>query len=196
VDSDRELVRRVKAGDRTGFDRLVRRYESKVYRLAFGILKNSLDAEDALQESFIRAYRAIGSFREESTFSTWLYRITANVCLGKTRGKKHEFLSIERHDADGGDGLTHDFPSREKTPLEELLSRETERVVQDCIDRLPEKLRTVFLLRDLEGLSREEVAATLRLTPGAVSSRLHRARLKLRARIDRYFRGRMGAAAA
>jgi RNA polymerase sigma-70 factor (ECF subfamily) len=192
---DDELVRRAQADDERAFGELVTRYESKVYSLGIKMLRNPEDAEDVLQDTFLRAYRGLKSFKGNSTFSTWIYRITANSALMRLRKKQLPTVSIE--DADERDAPIT-IADWAPGPVEQLLTQETRDAMQQAIEALPPEFRQVFVLRDVEGLSNGEVAEILDLSVAAVKSRLHRARLKVRNRLMSFFndtraRGTMGA---
>ena len=189
--SDEDLVRRAQSGDNRAFDELVRRYKEKVYRLSYKILRHDEDAAEALQDAFLSAYRGLGKFKVKSTFSTWLYRIATNASLMKYRKRRDHHVSLEQSQSTEEDAEPLQVPDWSTQPLQELLDAETRQVMEEGIQRLPEELRTVFLLRDVEGLSNSEVAQVLDLTVAAVKSRLHRARIALRDRLTRYFSARM-----
>jgi len=184
ADTDEELVRKAQGGDERAFGGLVSRYETKVYSLALKMIRNPEDAEDVLQDTFLRAYRGIKSFRGHSTFSTWIYRITANSALMRLRRKQLPIVSIE--DAEERDAPVN-IADWAPGPVEQLLSRETQQVMGQAIEELPPEFRQVFVLRDIEELSNAEVAEILELSVAAVKSRLHRARLKVRDRLAGYF---------
>lgn len=188
---DEALVREAQQGDTRAFDELVRRYQDKVYRLAFKILRNEDDAAEALQDAFTSAYRGIRSFKAESTFSTWLYRVATNASLMKYRKRRDDHVSLEQSQSPQRDAEPMAIPDWSQQPLEELLDTETREVMEEGLRRLPEDLRMVFILRDEEGHSNAEVAEMLEISIPAVKSRLHRARIALRDRLDRYFRDRM-----
>jgi RNA polymerase sigma-70 factor, ECF subfamily len=188
---DSELVRLAQAGDRRAFDELVRRYRDKVYRLAFKILRHEDDAAEALQDAFLSAYRGLKNFKAESTFSTWLYRITTNAALMKYRKRRENVVSLEQSQSRNEDAETIEIPDWTTQPVDELLTSELRTVMEEARDRLPEELRTVFILRDEDERSNAEVAEMLDLSVAAVKSRLHRARLSLRDRLNRYFADRM-----
>jgi len=191
VENDEDLVRRAQGGDTRAFDELVRRYRDKVYRLSFKILRHEEDAAEALQDAFLSAYRGIKSFKVESTFSTWLYRIATNASLMKYRKRREGHVSLEQSQNTDENAEMLQIPDWSTQPLKELLDSETREVMDEGIQRLPEELRTVFILRDIEDLSNAEVAQILDLTVAAVKSRLHRARIALRDRLTRYFADRM-----
>ena len=189
--ADTELVRLAQGGDTRAFDELVVRYRDKVYRLSFKILRNEDDASEALQDAFTSAYRGLKNFKSESTFSTWLYRVATNASLMKYRKRRDDHVSLEQSQSSERDAEPLAIPDWSQQPLEELLDAETREVMEEGLRRLPEDLRTVFILRDEDGHSNTEVAEMLDLSVPAVKSRLHRARLALRDRLDRYFRDRM-----
>lgn len=189
--SDAALVAPLKSGEADAFEELLRRYEGKVYGLSRSITRNDSDAQDALQETFLSIYRKIGSFKEEASLSTWIYRIATNAALMKVRGRRHDERTIPmedyvpQYDERGERAIARpDWPPRGD---EELLRGELRDVLNRSIGELPPDYRTVFVLRDQEGLSTQEVAKVLGLSVSAVKSRLHRARLFLRERIKRYW---------
>src|SRR5580765_1127974 len=189
--SDSDLVDRTKAGDNRGFDELVRRYRVRVYRLSTKILRHEDDAAEALQDAFMSAYRGLPNFKAESTFSTWLYRIATNASLMKYRRRREGHVSLEQSQSVDGTAEPMQIPDWTQQPMKELLNRETREGMEEGISRLPEELRTVFVLRDIEELSNAEVAEILNLSVAAVKSRLHRARIFLRDRLNRYFSDKM-----
>lgn len=188
--SDEELVRIAQGGDTRAFDELVQRYRDKVYRLSFKILRHEDDAAEALQEAFLSAYKGIGKFKAESTFSTWLYRIATNAALMKYRRRRDGHVSLEQSQSSSEDAEPLQLQDWSALPVDDLLNDELREVMQHGVDRLPEDLRTVFLLRDVEERSNAEVSEILDLSVAAVKSRLHRARLALRSHLNRYFAGR------
>ncbi len=188
---DEDLVRIAQAGDNRAFDELIRRYQEKVYRLAYKILRHEEDAAETLQDAFLSAYRGLKSFKAESTFSTWLYRVATNAALMKYRKRRDRHVSLEQSQSPYEDAEPLALPDWSAEPLEELLDAETRQIMEEGIQRLPEDLRTVFVLRDVEGLSNAEVAEVLDISVAAVKSRLHRARISLRDRLNRYFKDKM-----
>jgi len=184
AETDEQLVRKSQQGDERAFGELVNRYESKVYSLALKMLRNADDAEDVLQDTFLRAYRGIKAFQGNSTFSTWIYRITANSALMRLRKKQLPTVSID--DADEREAPIN-IADWAPSPVEQLLTKETQQAMNEAIEALPPEFRQVFVLRDVEELSNSEVADILDLSVAAVKSRLHRARLKVRNRLATYF---------
>jgi RNA polymerase sigma-70 factor (ECF subfamily) len=182
----------LKSGDRAEFARLVEAHSGKIYRLALKMLRNDQDAEDILQETFIKAYRNLPNFEGRSSLSTWLYRITTNEALMFLRRQKGIHLSI---DEDTENGYEEKPPVEIVDwcclPEEELLSTEGRTYLDQAIDQLSPTLRVVFLLRDIEGLSTRETAQVLELTEAAVKTRLSRARLQLRELLSSYYGKRL-----
>jgi RNA polymerase sigma-70 factor (ECF subfamily) len=184
---DQTLAKAASRGDEKAFELLVERYQDRVYRLASRLCANRSDAEEVVQETFLGAFRGLGGFRGNAAFATWLYQIVVNAALTQRRGmRRHPTASLEecfpRFD-DTGTLEPGDYgrAARADEMLErkELLNR-----VQEALDRLGDDYRTVFVLRDLEGLSTEEVADVFGICPTAVRQRLHRARLQLRGFLD------------
>lgn len=182
----------LKAGDRAAFAALVEKYSERIYRLALKILGDEQDAEDVLQETFIKALRALPSFEGRSSLSTWLHRIAVNEALMLVRRRKPEAISIDIDEEAGEDAA----PPVEIVdwcclPESELLSGESRRALDDAMQKLSPALRVVFVLRDLQGLSVRETAEALNLSEVAVKTRLLRARLKLREELSHYYAERI-----
>lgn len=192
--TDLELIEAAKVGDYQPFEELVRRYHDRVYRLAFGMMKSELEAEEVVQDTFLNLFRSLATFRADSAPGSWIFRIAANSALMRLRTKRRKpLLSIDDVVASGADTRPKAvWPAGEwsRQPEEKLLSRELAHQLEDAIERLPEKYRLVLLLRDVEGLNNEEVAETLGLTLPTVKARLHRSRLFVRDELDRYFGGK------
>ncbi len=177
------------AGDRAEFARMVDVYSNPIYRLGLRMLSNSQDAEDVLQNTFLNALTHLPAFEGRSSLSTWLYRIAANEALMLIRRKKPE-VNLEDAQADDNaeDLKPTQFIDWSALPEEELLSGEGKKVLEDTIQSLPEAMRIVFLLRDIEGLSIKETADALNLTETNVKTRLLRARMFLREQLSTYYR--------
>lgn len=178
----------LQAGDRAEFARVVDAYYTIIYRLALKILGNPQDAEDVLQETFIKAFRHISGFNGRSKLSTWLYRIATNEALMLIRRQKPGFVSIDEPQADL-DTVQEPLQIEDWCclPEKELLSSEARIYMDQAIDRLPASLRVVFVLRDIQGLSTLETAEVLDLSETAVKTRLSRARLRLREDLTSYY---------
>jgi RNA polymerase sigma-70 factor, ECF subfamily len=182
----------LQSGDRAEFARLVDAYSGPIYRLALKMLNDPQDAEDVLQETFIKAYRALQTFEGRSSLSTWLYRIAVNEALMRLRQRKPDQVSIDaERETEEGEREPIQIVDWRALPEEELLSAETRQVMDHAIQRLPATLRSVFLLRDIEGLSVRETAEALEVSEGVVKTRLLRARLNLRDQLSAYFNERM-----
>lgn len=178
----------LQSGDRAEFARLVEEYSNQIYRLGLKMLNNAQDAEDILQETFIKAFRHLGGFDGRSSVSTWLYRIATNEALMLIRRRKNIEVSIdEPFPPLEGDQEPVDIVDFCCLPERELLSSEARRYLDQAIEELPWNLRVVFVLRDIEGLSTRETAQVLDLSETAVKTRLSRARMRLRQLLSRYF---------
>ena len=180
------LVARAQSRDIDAFEELVRTYQNRIYGLCRQLTGNGHEAEDLAQEAFIRAYRAIGSFRSEADFGTWLHRITVNVWLNSRRKKSSEQIIVsldETYREDDGGGLRHDVPDSSDDPQLALESRELQNLVREALQALSEEHRAVLVLREMEGYSYDEVAVMLGCTLGTVKSRLNRARLAMKNKI-------------
>lgn len=175
------LLVRSKAGDIAAFEMLIEAYQKKIFNLAYRIAGNYDDAGDLTQEALIRIFRSIANFKEQSSFSTWVYRITTNVCLDDIRKKKNrKVLSLDEeiHLEDGE--MKRQIMSDDPLPDEVAEKEELRRIVNNSIDSLPEDQRLVIALRDIQGLSYEEIARVLDCPSGTVKSRINRARQALR----------------
>ncbi|MCB0332511.1 MAG: sigma-70 family RNA polymerase sigma factor [Bdellovibrionales bacterium] len=185
---DKELVEAFKSGEEAAYVELVRRYTEKVHNLALRITRNESDTEEILQDVFITVHTKIGTFEGKSAFSSWLYRITANTSFMKLRQrKKHSAISID--DVNQGARDNSWLSDRSDTcDINYMSSRhELRRELQEAVSRLPEEYRMIFILRDVDGLSNQEVGEVLNLSVPAVKSRLHRSRLMLRKKLQRYY---------
>ena len=193
--SDLSLVRRVQRGDKGAFDALVLKYQHKLVKLVMRYVRNPAEAEDIAQEAFIKAYRALPQFRGDSAFYTWLYRIAINTAKNAvvSRDRSPIEYNIDRNDNDE----SYDMQGRMKdseTPEGLVLTDEIRTTVNAAIDSLPEDLRTAIVLRELEGLSYEEIAAAMDCPVGTVRSRIFRAREAIDRRLREVFEGGLGRA--
>lgn len=184
--SDSQLVKAVKIGDKEAFGELVSRYESRIYRLARRMTPTDQDAEDVVQDAFIKAYRSLGDFRERSKFSTWLYRITVNLSLMRLRRKRPEAVSIDQKISTEEGEMAIEFEDQSPDPLKGLIEKERSKILDLAIDSLSPSYRAVFVLRHVEGLSTEETARILKTSIAAVKSKLHRARVALQKKLFEY----------
>jgi RNA polymerase sigma-70 factor (ECF subfamily) len=174
--SDQLLVERVKQGDKSAFDVLVLKYQHKIVKLVMRYVRDSSEALDVSQEAFLKAYRALPGFRGDSAFYTWLYRIAINTAKNYLVAAKRRPLE---YDLDPQDPEQYDTQARLKdieTPEGLALSNEIRRTVNRAIDHLPDDLRTAIILRELEGMSYDEIAQTMECPVGTVRSRIFRAR--------------------
>ncbi|MBI3002164.1 MAG: sigma-70 family RNA polymerase sigma factor [candidate division NC10 bacterium] len=189
VDEDRELVEQARGGDAGAFEALVRRYQGWVFTLALRMVGNRAEAEDVAQEVFLKAYRGLAGFKAASRFTTWLYAIASHHCLNHLQARS-------RRSAPAGRGRSHaesDAPVAverlpDGAPRADALLERTDfvRIVQAEMTHLTEEHRLILVLRDIQGLSYEDIARTLGLELGTVRSRLHRARMEMKARLTPY----------
>ena len=173
------LVRRVQGGELDAFEELVRAHEKTVYNLALRMTGNPQDAEDMAQEAFLKAYRSLPEFRGESKFSVWLYRIVSNVCLDHLRKQSRRPSSSLTMEDDDGEEQQYDVPDESASPEKLLEQKLTREAVQRGLNQLPDEQRQILLLRELRGLSYEEIGEALGLEAGTVKSRIFRARKRL-----------------
>lgn len=180
----------LRAGDKAEFARLVETYSTPIYRLGLKMLANAQEAEDLLQTTFLKAYQHLAEFEGRSSLSTWLYRIAANEALMALRRRRPE-IALDEEPEDGRMPRPFQFADWGHLPEATLLSAEVRHHLDQAIEALPEKLRVVFLLRDVEGLSIKETGQALNLSETAVKTRLLRARLHLREQLSAYFSERL-----
>lgn len=175
---ENEIIQSVLKGSVNDFEKLVTAYEKNVYNLALRMVGDPEDAADMTQETFIKAYRALGSFRGDSKFSSWLYRIASNVCLDFLRSRsRHPQISLSGADED--DRTAFELPDMSQNPEEQLMKKLSMEAVRRRLEQLPEQQRQILVLRELGGLSYAELAQTLGLEEGTVKSRIFRARKRL-----------------
>jgi RNA polymerase sigma-70 factor (ECF subfamily) len=181
---DQDLVARVVAGRAEAFRVIIQRYNRRLYRVARGVVRDDAEAEDVLQEAYVRAFAALPRFRAESTLSTWLTRIVMNEAIGRLRLKRREG-ELEAA-AENGDLRVIMFPGVTASPDPETAAArgQVRRLLEQAVDDLPEPFRLVFVMRDIEDLSTEETATSLSIRPETVKTRLHRARRLLREALD------------
>ena len=192
VEEDRELLARAQAGDMSAFEALVGRHEEKVYGLAFRMTRSEADAAEIAQDTFLSAYQHLSEFRGEAAFGSWVHRIAANNALMRLRRQKVvDIVSDELAGPEFTDrGSLAEVPESDwsKRADDKIIEDELGRAIQAATDALPEGYREVFLLKDVEGLSYEEISEMVGISIPAVKSRLHRARLALREAIDSFYK--------
>ena len=197
---EKDLIRRAKQGDMLAFEELILQHEKIVYNVALRMMNHSEDARDISQEVFLKAYRNLANFDERSAFSTWLYRITHNTCIDemrKRKGKQSYSLEDELENEDGS--MQRQIADEGDTPEESLLREEQKSEILQALDTLSEEHKAAIILRDVKGLSYEEISEILELSLGTVKSRISRARnqlkteiLKMREQSDKSVRHKKG----
>ena len=193
--SDISLVRRVQRGDKGAFDALVLKYQHKVVKLVMRYVRSPAEAEDIAQEAFIKAYRALPQFRGDSAFYTWLYRIAINTAKNAVVSRDRSPIDFELDLQNPDESYEmHGRLKDDETPEALAMTDEIRATVNSAIDALPEDLRTAIVLRELEGLSYEEIAATMDCPVGTVRSRIFRAREAIDKRLRDVFEGGLGRA--
>ncbi|MFP5204980.1 MAG: sigma-70 family RNA polymerase sigma factor [Acidobacteriota bacterium] len=186
---DLALVARVRAGDLSAYDTLVRKYERQIFRIAQHITQNREDAEDVMQDAFLKAYEKLDQFQGNAKFYTWLVRIAVNESLMRLRKRRtSKTVSMDENIETDEGTVPRDFADWAPDPEQNYDNAELSEILRRTIQGLPRGFRVVFALRDVEGLSTEETAEALGLSVPAVKSRLLRARLQLRERLSRHFR--------
>ena len=189
VSDDLQLVHACKQGNVTAFEQLVKRYGRRLLRISQNVTRNREDSEDAVQEALLKAFQNLADFREDSQFSTWLIRITINQSLMKLRKQRSTLkaLSLDENVQADGDVLPLDVPDRAPNPEQLCWASELRDILVRAVEELRPILLTVFVLRDVKGLSIAQTAEVLNLSQAAVKARLWRVRLQLRERLNRYF---------
>jgi RNA polymerase sigma-70 factor (ECF subfamily) len=195
IESDPTLVERLRHADTTALETLMARYTDRVYRLAYGITGNAADAEEVVQDVFLTVFRKIHTFEGRAALGSWIYRVATNAALIKRRGQRADReipldLSIPAFLADGHRAGDPAFLKTDwsQTPEADVLSQETREILHRAIAGLPDEYRTVVVLRDVQGLSNEEVAGLVGESVACVKSRLHRARMALREQLSAHLR--------
>jgi len=179
TDGDRQLLLNARAGDEDSFRRLVEIYTPRVFALVRNLVRSQSEAEDVTQEVFFKVHRKLDSFREDSSFYTWLYRVSVNTAHDWTKKQRKErAIQVEDFGA---------MPLADETdgPDESLRRRDLRSKIREAMSRLPETFRTILVLRELEGLRYEEISSVLQISKGTVESRIFRARAKLKDELDR-----------
>lgn len=190
VDEDLPLVKKAQAGDTEAFEALVKKHHGAVYRLALTMTKNAGDAEEVTQETFLKVYNKLDSFRGDSKFSSWLYRVTANFALMRLRKLRRQptavldDLLLEFQETGEQERPASDWSERADRQLE---NKELGGKIDGAIQQLPEKYRIILVMRDVEGMSNEDISLALGMSVPAVKSILHRSRLFVRNELSKYF---------
>jgi RNA polymerase sigma-70 factor, ECF subfamily len=192
-ESDLVLVKRVQRGDKTAFDLLVRKYQHKVVKLVLRYVRNPAEAEDIAQEAFIKAYRALPQFRGDSAFYTWMYRIAINTAKNSLASRDRSPIAYDLDLTDPEESHSVQTKLQDPdTPEGMALTEEIRLIVNSAIEALPEELKTAIVLRELDGLSYEEIAAAMECPVGTVRSRIFRAREAIDKRLREVFEGGLG----
>lgn len=187
-EKDQALLARIRAGDKEACDDCVRQHAPGIYRLALRLVRDEHEAEDVMQEALLNAFKAIDKFDGRSELRTWLYRIAYNAAMMRFRRKQPEFVPVEEaSEPEDGTPVPQELFDWGRLPQQELEKAELRSEMERAIQELPEKLRVVFVMRDMEELSIEETAGALGVKQEVVKTRLHRARLRLRDRLSAYF---------
>jgi len=188
MEEDFKLLARFKKGDQQAFELLVRKYKMVVFNTVYSIMGNTQEADDIAQEVFLKVYTKAGSFKGESSFSTWLYRITVNRCVDELRKRKIKIISYETEfSQDEKLRLKDVLASREEDITEDLRKKELQDVIQKAMNSLPEKDRIILTLKEIEGLSYNEISKAMEISLGKVKIWLFRARQKLKEKLSFLF---------
>ncbi|MCL2820474.1 MAG: sigma-70 family RNA polymerase sigma factor [Oscillospiraceae bacterium] len=176
---EEEIIQRVIGGDKNAFEGLVLTNQKNVYNLALKMTRNEDDALDISQEAFVKAFRQLRNFRGDSRFSVWMYRLTYNLCIDFLRKKPKTTTTSLYHEDESGDTAPLEIPDIRNLPEDTILRKEMRKNIDEGIKELPLKHREVLVMREIAGMSYDEIAKSLRINEGTVKSRLARARLKL-----------------
>ncbi|CAM3083568.1 RNA polymerase sigma factor SigW [Paenibacillus lupini] len=178
------LARLALKGDQRAFAELVGLYQDKLFHMAYRMLYNRQEAEDVVQETFLRVYKNLERYDESLKFSTWIYRIATNLCIDRLRKRKPSYsLDAESTDHEGLDGYSM-IPSDNRTPESELLLTETQRIIHESIDSLPPKYKTIMMLRYIQEMSLQEISDVLDMPVTTIKTRVHRGREFLRKKLE------------
>ncbi|MBO9598919.1 MAG: RNA polymerase sigma factor SigW [Cohnella sp.] len=178
------LARLARKGDQRAFAEIVDLYKDKLYHLAYRMTSNRQEAEDVVQETFLRVYKNLDRYDENQKFSTWIYRIATNLCIDRLRKRRAVYsLDAESTDHDGLDGYSM-MPSDERTPESELILTETQKIIRGAIETLPVKYKSIMILRYLQDLSLQEISDVLDMPVTTVKTRVHRGREFLRKKLE------------
>jgi len=181
-----ELIERAIQGDRQAQAEIVYQHEEMIYNLALRLVGNQEDAENILQETFLKILGSLHTFKGGSSLATWIYRIATNFALMHLRTRKKTFVSLDDYPLDEFHDVEHSLQKNGDDPLKNVINSELKEHLSEAIDALPPKFKTVFVLKDIEGLSLKEISSMLDISLPAVKSNLHRARVFLRDRLMSY----------
>lgn len=184
--SDTEIVRRVLAGDTGSFELIMRRYNRRLYRIVRGVLRDAAEAEDAVQDAYVRAFENLVQFRAQGPFSAWLARIALNEALGRVRGSEAALNSVSLDDEEQGEEANYmaQMVAHQLNPEQDAARKEVQRLLESAIDALPSHYRLAFILFGVEGMSVAEAAECLDVEPATVKTRYHRARKLLQQQLS------------
>lgn len=179
---EKELIKKSKDGNIESFEKLIEAHQLKVYNISLKMLKNEQDAFDASQDALLKAFKYIGKFKEEASFSTWLYRITVNVCLDMLKKRKDSYntLSLEQQISLKDNEVQVQFEDKKQNVLNDVLKSEQKKALYEAIDKLSAEHKKMIVLRDIEGFSYEEIAKITNKNLGTVKSKINRARASLK----------------
>lgn len=181
--NDEEIIKRVLDGEIDLFEKIVEKYQNKVYGIIYHTIKNQNDVEDLAQEVFVKIYKNLSKFKGDSSLYTWIYKITVNLCLDELRKKRNIIYLDEKIATEEGE-LEKELPSNEKTQVEIYEEKELKEKLYKCIEKLPESQKVMIVLRDIKGFSYDEIAKITDIKIGTVKSQINRARLKLKDLLD------------
>ena len=188
-DRDAALIREIQGGDMAAFDQMVMRHKDKLFNTVYWFLGDYQEANDCAQEIFIKVFKGIKKFRFESSFSTWLYRIAINTCKNKLKSSAYRWkkrtVSLENPDSSKEDNRSYEVQNGSPSPENKLEKKERRMLIQKAVNALPQDQNRVIVLRDIQGLSYQEIADITGLNLGTVKSRLARARMELKNRLNR-----------
>jgi len=182
-ESDRELIHRALLNDQKAYEELIKKYKGSVYNLVYRMIENRQEAEDIVQETFIKAFNALATFNEEFAFSTWLFKIATNNCIDTLRKRKLQTYSLDTPVQTKDGEVSRDFADEHYSPEQSTISSESTTIILDTIAALPEKYRTVINMRHKEERSYEEISAFLKIPIGTVKARIFRARELLKKKL-------------
>lgn len=185
TDSEKIWLKQSKSGDLASFERLIEKYQHVAYNIAYRMVGNEEDAKDITQEAFIKVFKSITSFREDSSFSTWLYRIVMNTCKDELRKKKLKVVSIDRDIEVGESSVTFEIPDHTYSPEVVYEKKQLHAMLSQALTDLPEQNRIVVIMRDVQGFSYEDIAECINIPVGTVKSRINRGRHMLREMITK-----------